>query len=408
MNLRDWESHRLPGFLISLMQRRICRGIWPLLALAVVSGACVNRPPRTELIEGSLERDEVDVAAKIPGRLIEILVEEGSRVQEGTVIARMESKEIDAKVTQAAGAYEAAVARREQAVQALRLQKLTVESQIRQAEAGYNAAKARLDMALNGARPQEIRQAEKAFEQAVATDQTASSTYQRYHGLFSQGVISEQAEEEVRLRYLSARAQREAADARLEMAREGARKEEVEQARQGVAAAEAALKMARDAELQNAIRAEDVTAATHQAEALRGQLEEARAYQSETRIISRVDGYVSERILDAGEVVAAGSPIVTLVRESDFKVKVYADESLFGHLQLDRPVKVVVPALAGAELNGKIVRIGQAAEFATRKATNELNSYDVRALQIVVRITDQDTRLRTGMTARVRLARQGT
>ncbi len=412
MNPRDWKSQRnhpgrlLSGFLICLNQRRICYGIWTLLALAAVSGACVNRPPQTELIEGSLERDEVDVAAKISGRLIEILGEEGSRVRAGTVIARMESKEIDAKVAQATGAYEAAVAKREQAVQALRLQKLTVESQIRQAEAGYSAAKARLDMAVNGARPQEIRQAEKALEQAVAADRTASSTYQRYHGLYSQGVISEQAEEEVRLRYLSAKAQREAADARLEMTREGARKEEVEQARQGVAASEAALKMARDAELQNAIRAGDVTAATHQAEALRGQLEEARAYQSETRIISPVDGYISERILDEGEVVAAGSPIVTLVRDSDFKVKFYADESLFGHLQLDRPVKVLIPALAGTELDGKIIRIGQAADFATKKATNELNSYDVRAVQIVVRIMDEDTRLRTGMTARVRLTRQ--
>lgn len=412
MNPRDWKSQRnrpgrlLPGFLNCLKGQRVRCGIWSLLALAAVSGACVSRPPQTELIEGSLERDEVDVAAKIPGRLIEVLVEEGSRVQAGTVIARMESKEIDAKVAQARGAYEAAVAKREQAVQALRLQKLTIENQIRQAEAGYYAAKARLDMALNGARPQEIRQAEKAVEQAAAADQTASSTYQRYHGLFAQGVISEQAEEEVRLRYLSAKAQREAADARLEMTREGARKEEVEQARQGLAAAEAALKMARDAELQNAIRAEDVTAARHQAEALSGQLEEARAYQSEARIISPVDGYVSERVLDGGEVVAAGSPIVTLVRDSDFKVKVYADESLFGHLPLDRPVKVVVPALGGAELNGKIIRIGQAADFATKKATNELNSYDVRALQIVVCITDQDTRLRTGMTARVRLTRQ--
>lgn len=410
MNPREWKSNRpgrlLPGSFNHLKRQCARYGIWSLLALAVVSGACSNRPPRTDLIEGSLECDEVDVAAKIPGRLVEILVEEGSPVQAGTVIARMESKEVDARVAQATGAYQAAVAKREQALQALRLQKLTVESQIHQAEAGYNVAKARLDMALNGARPQEIRQAEKAVEQAVAADQTASSTYRRYHGLFAQGVISEQAEEEVRLRHLSAKAQREAAEARLEMTREGARREEIEQARQSVAAAEAALKMARDAELQNAIRAEDVTAATHQAEALRGQMEEALAYQSETRIVSPVDGYVSERILDGGEVVAAGSPVVTLVRKSDFRVKVYADESLFGHLQLDGPVKVVIPALAGAELNGKIIRIGQTADFATRKATNELNSYDVRALQIVVRITDEDARLRTGMTARVRLSRQ--
>jgi HlyD family secretion protein len=205
------------------------------------------------------------------------------------------------------------------------------------------------------------------------------------------------------LRYLSAKAQREAAEAGLAMTREGARKEEIEQARQGLAAAEASLEMAHDAELQNAIREQDVAAAAHQAEAIQGQLDEARAYQAETRIVAPIDGYVSEKMFDAGEMVAAGSPVVTLVGKSDFKVKVYADESKFGHLQLDRQVRVVVPALAGAEFDGRIIRIAQAADFATRKATNEMNSFDVRALQIVVRITNQDARLRTGMTARVKL-----
>jgi HlyD family secretion protein len=386
-------------------ERRICREAVGLAALALFLGGCAHNDEahRMESIEGTLECDEVDVSAKVSGRLTQVLPEEGSPVRAGDVVARLESKEIDAKVAQAAGAYEAAAAKREQAAQALKLQKLTVESQIRQAEAAYGAAGARLEMALNGARPQEIRQAEKALEQAVAADQTASSSYQRFHGLFAEGVISAQAEEEVRLRYLSAKAQREAAEARLDVIREGARKEEVEQARQGVAAAEAALKMARDAELQNRIREQDLSAAAHQAEAVKGQLDEARSYQAETSIVSPVDGYVSEKMFDAGEMVAAGSPILTLVRKSDFKVKVYADETKFGYLQLDRPVRVKIPALAGAEFEGRIIRIAQAADFATRKATNEMNSVDVRALQIVVRLTQEDVRLRTGMTARVQL-----
>lgn len=205
------------------------------------------------------------------------------------------------------------------------------------------------------------------------------------------------------MRYLSAKAQKESAEARLEMIREGARKEEIEQARQAVAAAEAALKLARDGALQVPIREQEAAAALHQAEAIKGQLEEARAYQSETRIVSPIDGYVSQRISDAGEMVAAGAPILTLVGKSGFKVKVYADESKFGYLQLDRPVKVLIPALAGAQLNGRIVQISPSAEFATKKATNEQNSFDVRALQLVVRITDNDSRLRNGMTARVKL-----
>ncbi len=388
--------------MIRISMMRVGCGLVAIAAL-IVAG-CAPQRDAMPLIEGTLECDEVDVSAKVPGRLLEVRFEEGSPVKAGEIIARLDSKEIDAKVAQAAGAYEAARAKQEQAVQALKLQKLTIQGRIRQAEAGYAAAKARLDMALNGARPEEIRQVEKGLEQAVAADNAASNAYERFHGLYEQGVISQQAEEEIRLRYLSARAQREAMEARLEMMRAGARTEEIEQARQGLAAAEAALQMARDAALQNAIREQDVVAAAHQAEALRGQLDEARAYQAETSIAAPVDGYVSERNFDAGEMVAAGSPVMTLVRKSDFRVKVYVDETRFGNLRTDSSAKIVIPALSDTEFDGKVIRVSQAADFATKKATNEMNSYDVRALQITVKVVKEDPRLRTGMTARIRFA----
>ncbi len=379
-----------------------------LLILALLASRAFSRPAqKEELIEGTLECDEVDVSSKVPGRIVEMLVDEGSPVHASDILARIGSQEIDARVAQASGAYEAAMAKRQQALQGLELQRLTVAGQIQQAEASYRVAKARLEMALNGARIQEVRQAEKAVEQASAAYDTADATYRRFKGLYQEGVIAEQAENEVRLRYLSAKAQKEAADARLEMVREGTRKEEVEQARQGLAAAEATLKLARDGELQVPIRELEAAAALHQAEAVKGQLEEARAYQSETRILSPLEGYVSQRIMDAGELVAAGAPILTLAGKSGFKVKVYADETKFGHLQLDGPVKVIVPALSGAQLDGRVIRISQSAEFATKKATNEQNSFDVRALQIVVQITGNDARLRNGMTARVKLTSAG-
>lgn len=358
-------------------------------------------------IESTLERDEVDVSSKIPGRIAEMFVEEGSQVRAGELLARIDSREIDARVAQASGAYEAAMAKQRQALQGLELQRRTVASQIQQAEAAYRVAKARLEMALSGARAQEVLQAEKAFEQASAAYDTAETTYARFKGLFKEGVIPEQSENEIRLRYLSAKAQKEAAAARLDLVKEGVRKEEIEQARQGLAAAEAALNLARDGALQVPIREQEASAASHQAQAVKGQLEEARAYQSETRVVAPVDGYVSLRIMEPGEIVAAGAPLLTIVSNSNFKVKVYADESKFGHLQLGRPVKIIVPALAGAEFDGKILRISPSAAFATKRATNEQNSFDVRALQIVVEVTSTDPRLRNGMTARVKFATEG-
>jgi len=400
-------------------RRTVLRGLTGLIALAVIVVAVVltvshfrakPAPAQREqwvLLEGTLESDEVDVSSKIPGRISRMLVEEGDPVKAGQTVAFLEAKEVNAKVEQATGMYNAATAQQSQAAVAVDLQDRTVRDQVRQAEAGLKAARAKLQMALNGARPQEILQAQKAVEQASAAFNTAQSTYNRFHGLYQEGVIPKQKEEEIQLQYLSAKAQKEAAEAKLSLVKEGARKEEIEQARQGVRAAEAQLKMARDSALQVNLRRQDVLAAGYKAAAAKGQVDEAVAYQDETRVLSPITGYVSERMADQSEMVSAGFPILTLVKSRDFKVKVYADESKFGFLQLHRPVSVVLPALANRELPGRVIRISQAADFATKKATNEQNTFDVRSLEVVVRIQGDHPELRNGMTARVKLPVDG-
>lgn len=360
-----------------------------------------NESTKTVLLEGVLESNEVDVSSKIPGRMSDVYVDEGDMVKAGQVIALLESKEVNAKVTQASGILNAAEVQKSQAMTGVNLQSRTTGDQIKQAEAGYKAARAKLTMALNGARPQEIAQAKAAVDQAEAAYNTAKITWDRFKGLYAEGVIPKQQEDEVELKYLSAKSMLDAASAKYDLVKEGARKEEIEAARQGVEAAGAQLKMAKDSALQISLRAQDVSAAGYKASAAKGQLDEAQAYQAETRIIAPIDGYVSVRSIDPGEMVSAGYPIMTIVKGSAFKVKVYADESKFGNLKLHNTVPVQIPALGNKKFTADIVRISQAADFAVKKATNEQGSYDVRSLEIVLKLKDPSNELRTGMTARV-------
>ncbi|MEN6519690.1 MAG: HlyD family efflux transporter periplasmic adaptor subunit [Armatimonadota bacterium] len=354
-------------------------------------------------LEGTLEADEVDVSSKIPGRISVLNLDEGDPVRAGETLVVLESKETSAKVEQASGMYQAAQVQHSQARIAVDLQSKTVQDQVEQAKAGYKAAKAKLAMALNGARKQEIEAAQKAVEQATAAYETAKRTYDRFNGLYKDGVIPEQKEDEIAFQYKSAKAQMEAAQAKLSLVKEGARPEEIQQAREGVKAAQAALQLAQDSALQVSLRAQDVVAASYKASAAKGQLNEAQAYQDETRIVSPITGYVSQKMSETGEMVSAGFPVLTLVKSKDFKVKVFADESKFGKLQLGNDVQVIIPALNNKKIRGRVARISQAADFATKKATNEQNSYDVRSIEVVVRITEDCPELRTGMTARVRL-----
>jgi hypothetical protein len=59
-----------------------------------------------------------------------------------------------------------------------------------------------------------------------------------------------------------------------------------------------------------------------------------------------------------------------------------------------------LPALNNQEVTGTLIRISQSADFATKRATNEQGSYDVRGIQLVIKLND-DSRFRNGMTARV-------
>jgi HlyD family secretion protein len=328
------------------------------------------------IVDGTIECDEINVSSKIPGRIEKLFVDEGTPVKPGDSLVILESREIDAKVEQSTAAYQSAMARVSQAGTALTLQQLTSADQLKGAQAQYNA------------RLEDVHQAQENLNQAQAAYKTASDTYKRFKGLFEDGVIPEQTEQEIEYKYLAAKAQLGAAESKLE------------QARQGVIAAESTLQLAKDGLLQVNLRQEDKSAASQMAEAAHGQMNEALAYQNEARIVSPVYGYVSEKISNEGEMVAPGFPMLSIVKANDFKVKVYVDESKFGNLRLGRGIKVIIPALANQEFDGTLIRISQSADFATRRATNEQGSFDVRGIQLVIKLND-NSRFRNGMTARV-------
>jgi HlyD family secretion protein len=330
------------------------------------------------IVDGTVECDEINVSSKVPGRIRDLYVDEGATVTPGEPLAVLESKEIDAKVDAASAVYASSTARVAQAGTAVAFQQATYSDQLNQATAQYHA------------HHEDIRQAEENLNQATANYKTQLDSYNRFHGLFTEGVIPREAEEAYENRYQAAKAQLGAAQSKLD------------QAKHALQAAEAGVQLAKDASLQVKLREQERAAVREQADAAHGQMREAIALQSETRIVAPVAGYVSEKISNVGEMVAPGFPMLTVVRANDFKVKVYVDESKFGHLRLGNKIKVILPALGDQEVDGTLIRISQAADFATKRATNEQGTFDVRGLQLVIKLED-NPRYRNGMTARVKL-----
>ena len=151
--------------------------------------------PNNEIVTGMVEVDEIDVASKIPGRIDTFFVREGDFVTKGQILARLQSKEIDAKVEQARGAME--------------------------------AARAKLDMAIKGARPEEKEAIEKLYMQTVHQYELAEKTYNRIQKVYQDSVVSTQERDQVEFQYLAAKEQMEALSAKYQMVLKGAREEEI-------------------------------------------------------------------------------------------------------------------------------------------------------------------------------------
>lgn len=350
--------------------------------------------------EGAVEATEVNVSSKIPGRIASLSVDEGDPVRQGEVIAVLESEEISAKVRQAQAGLQATDAQMEQARLAVELEALRTEDQVRQAKAALEAARAKWEMAQNGARPQEIRQAEQAVEAARAQFMVAQKTWNRLEALAKEGVIPQQKADEAEGAFLAAQAQLQAAEAKLQLVRDAVRKEEKQAAWAGLKAAEANLQLAEHARLQVELRKRDIDALRAKQLANWAQVEEAQAYLKQTLLRAPADGVVSRKMAKTGETVAAGMPILTIAQQGQWWVEVFVDESVAGGIQRGDTVQVEFPSL-GKRVNAKVTRILPAADFATKRATNERGSFDSRSLQLRVEWKEPVQGLVKGMTARV-------
>ncbi|HOW85216.1 MAG TPA: biotin/lipoyl-binding protein [Candidatus Aminicenantes bacterium] len=253
-----------------------------LFAALAAAGACSGTPARVQY--GYAEAEEVDVAAKIPGRIIEMKVREGDSLRRGDLIAVLQSDDIRAKVEQA--------------------------------KAGLQAADAQLRLGLKGARDEEKSMAERQFNIARDNMEIVQRTYERVLKVFNDGGISAQEKDTAEFRWRISREQYEQAKSYLDMVNNGARKEQIEQLRAQVRAAAEKVK-------------------------------EAQSYQDETLIRAPLDGEVKEINGEVGEVVSAGFALVTMLEPGPYVVFNLRETDYRG-LKLGDKLDVEIPALGRA------------------------------------------------------------
>ncbi len=382
------------------------RAILLLLILAIgVAIWWAERPhPQTLVLTGTVDGNKVVVGSKITGRIVSLTVEDGQSVKAGDLIAVLDQDELRADQGAAGHAIAQARANAQQSVAQTELLQNTLPAKVRQAEAQVAQTQAQLRQAeaqVSQSQAQ-LRQAQAQVAQTQAATAKAQDNFNRIRPLVERDINPKQDLVTAQTDLDSAKANEQAAQAGVEAIRRSVAAAEagVEANGRAVAAAQAALANSQQEERQvpvqqrqtDALRAAEAQAESNAAA--------AAARFGQTRILAPASGIVTLRAARQGEVVNAGSPIVTLFDLSSTWVDADVEETYADLIAMGQTLQVRLPS--GTEISGPVIYKAVEADFATQRDVSRIKR-DIKTVTIRVRVSNPEGRLALGMTAWVML-----
>jgi len=319
------------------------------------------------LVSGNLELTQVDLAFKTAGRLTERRVDEGTWVKQGDLIARLDPVELQRQNTRDKAQIVGAKSNYDQLVTSIEFRKSTLESDIAAKQAELNQAQAKLDVLLAGSRQQEIQQSQAAVNDAKAQLDFARLDWDRAQTLFKNDDISKQQYDQSRTKFESATAMLRQAEEKDSMVREGPRKEDIAGARADVARAQAAVKTAEANRLEVKRQEEELGQRQSEIQRTEAQAAISQKQLSDTEIYTPIDGVVLVKAAEPGEVVAAGTTVVTIGDLEHPWLRAYINETDLGRIKLGQKVKLTTDSFPNKVYWGQISYIASEAEFTPKQ-----------------------------------------
>ena len=308
-----------------------------IVAVVLITAVCgfYAFRPQPEIIQGQAEVTEYRVSSKVPGRIARILVEEGQYVHAGDTLAILEAPEVNAKLSQAQSAEEAAAAQSRKATK--------------------------------GAREEQKRGAYELWQKAKAGREVMEKSYDRVKHLYDEGVVTAQKLDEVTAQRDAAIATERAAKSQYDMAMNGAQIEDKEAAAALVSRASGAIR-------------------------------EVKSYVKETVLVAALNGEVTEIFPSIGELVGTGAPIMNIALTDNIWVTFNVREDRLSALRINQTVEAFVPALDNKNLRLRISSLKDIGSYAVWKATKSTGQYDLKTFQVKAKPTEKIKGLRPGMT----------
>lgn len=337
-----------------------------LILLAIVSGISLgyyllSTPRGSDLVlTGTVDANQVIVSPQVQGRIAKLLVDEGTRVKQGDLIAVLDPAELEAQARAAAAVID------------------SLRSQVAATQATSIATRGSTSSSVANAQAQ-LESSRAQLLQAEATLQRVESDSRRTVELAKQGVSSDQ--------------ERVQAEANLK-----AQQAVVASLQQQVTAAQAGLNSA-IANTHQASAAQSTVASTRgQLLNSEAQLKEAEVRLGYTKIYAPVSGTVSVRAAREGEYLNPGQPIVTIVDFTDTWVRAAIPETNADHIGIGDTLRVRLPG--GTITAGKVFFKSAEADFATQRDVSR-SKRDIKTIVLKVRLDNPKAAFVPGMTADV-------
>lgn len=286
-------------------------------------------------VSGNIEVTEVRLSFRVPGKLSEVLVSEGDRIDRDQLVAQLDPEELRREV-------------------GLRTAEVSVaESMLKELKSGFL--------------PEEIAQTKAKLDQAAADLERQETDFARQQQLLSKDVISKREFDVSAAAYEVAKSRLQEARKALSLMQKGARPEKIEQS---------------EARLQQ----------TQEAFAL------ANTRLEYTALKSPLAGSVLSRNVEPGEYVLPGTPIVSVADLQDVWFRAYISESDLGRVKLHDTVKVRTDSFPGKDYHGKVTFIASEAEF-TPKNIQTAEERVKLVYRIKVNLENPNQELKPGMPA---------
>lgn len=297
-----------------------------------------KQPPATEMrLSGNIEAHESLLSFKVPGRIVELPVDEGQALRAGGLIARLDTDDY--------------------------------RQQVAIDEAAAHVRESALSLSLAGSRSQDISAAHQAVIDAKADLDQKKKDFARYDSLYKLDEVTGQVRDQAQTAVDRAQANYERQSQIYNELVEGTRKEQIAIDRANL----------------------------HQAQQTLGM---SRIRLSYTTLEAPFSGVILERQAELGELASAGTPVVTLADLEHIWLRVYLPETQLARVKLGQNVTVRTDTFRNKNYNGRVAFISPEAEF-TPKSVQTDEERVTLVYRMKVDVENPNNELKPGMPADV-------